>query len=237
MPSVKLSSHTILAAIITLCLAGTALAAPAGLGGMDVALYQGASLLAETTTNDSGTFLLEGVEAGAYNVVVSDPAGAFNLDFALEVAAEEAPATIAGHVFGCDYADFSLGVVARVVSPSEGEELAVDRVMVKPRHWARGFKESSGRVKVKIWGSGLDMIETVTLKSDKGEVSTADVRVVPSKDLAIATFFKGEAYDSLVPAGVGARDIFSLEVIIGTSEGDLTYPKEIRKVGRNRPNH
>jgi hypothetical protein len=236
MTSAKISRYAILLPALILCLAGTVWAGPAGLGDLDVALYQGDVLLDETATNDSGTFLLEGVAAGSYRVVVTDPGGAFLLDFLIEVEEGEAPAAIAGQLFGCAYADFSLNALARVVGPEGSDGLDSDRAAISPRRWAPQFEKSLGKVKVRVWGTGLDLIETVTLQNETGEVSTADIRLIPLKGRAVATFFRAAAYEELVPEGAGVGEAVPVEIVIGWDGDDQVYSKQILVVGRNKQN-
>ncbi len=232
----KISRYTVLLPALLLCLAGTVQAGPAGLADLDVALYQGDVLLDQTATNDSGTFLLEGVEAGSYRVVITDPAGAFLLDFLIEVEEGEAPAAIAGQVFACAYADFSLNALARVVGPEGSVDLEVKRAAIRPRRWAPQFEKSLGKAKVKVWGTGLDLIETVTMQNDTGEVSTADIRLIPLKNQAMATFFRAAAYEELVPEGAVVGDSVPVDIVIGWDGDDFIFARQVLIVGRNKQN-
>jgi hypothetical protein len=231
----SLTRITIIATALILLTAGFSAADFQSQPGYTVALMQGDVSVAEVLTDDAGAFSFVDVVAGSYLLQVTDPAGAVELKFALDVPVEKEPALVAGRLTTDPDQDVGLQITANALGEGEIAATAIDSAAISPRKWNRKFLRSRGKVKVKLSGTGLEAVSLVTMESVAGTISTDDIVLDEEEEgKAKAVFRKAEAFEALIPEDAVRGDRIEVTVLV-TYPGDVqSFEKSVILLGKTR---
>jgi hypothetical protein len=128
-----------------------------------------------------------------------------------------------------------LGILAFVAPTLAPAAVVLDAASpaVKPA-WNVNWAHANGKLKVRLAGTGLEEITTITLTSATGTIASALLAIDPETGELSATFPKGAAFTALVPVGATRGDTVALQVGVVTAAETLGFDRTIRIVGKPR---
>ncbi|HEY5999088.1 MAG TPA: carboxypeptidase regulatory-like domain-containing protein [bacterium] len=228
------------AAVLALALCAPVHVFAAGIAGATVRLVDTVTTVAfgTATTDADGAFLFEGVPAGAYSLEVdtADLKGQSRQLF--DLAADKAPARIAGRVTTLEGADLSLQVNAAITAPGTGAIALNPGYPKVQRAWNRNWTHAAGKLHVRLAGTGLEGLEKVVLTSATGSIESTVIVLDPEDGEYHAIFPKAAAFTALVPADAGRGTAVQVSVGVTTATGTGSYDVWVRIVGpKMAPRH
>lgn len=235
-------------AMLAAALCAPALVLAAGVPGAtvdlvcaDTTICAGVVLPTSVTTDAEGAFAFDGLIQAPWvlQVTLTDaavpPVTTKYAEVAFAVAADKAPARLAGRVTTLDGADVSLQVNAMIVAPgAAGIVLDPGYPKIQPA-WNRNWVRANGRLHVRLAGTGLEGLEKVVLTSAAGSIETTTIVLDPLDGEYHAVFAKRAAFAALVPADAVRGDVVPITVALTNALGTDTFDASFRIVGPKKP--
>jgi hypothetical protein len=226
-------SVRVVAAVLALALCAPVHVFAAGIAGATVRLVDTVTTVAFGTvvTDAEGAFVFDGVPAGSYSLEVdtADLKGQSRQLF--DLAAEKAPAHVAGRATTLEGADLSLQVNATIAAPGAGAITLDPGYPRIQRAWNRNWTHANGMLQVRLAGSGLEGLEKVVLTSATGSIESTVIVLDPVDGEYRATFPKAAAFTALVPADAGRGTAVQVSVGVTTATATAAFDVWVRVVG------
>jgi len=216
-------------------------AAALGVPGAVVALYDqgttdcvyepGTTTCLAATTDAEGAFVFENLAAGTYRLEADDALAGRSaaIDFAIDPTI--GPARLRGLVEENDLATASFAVTAFATSMDFVDVVVADGYpRVQPK-WNRRWTRSSGKLHVRIAGTGLEAVTEVSLASAIGLITATRLVFDPVDGKLHAIFPKGAAFESLAGPDAQRGDTVALQVGVTTPAGTQLFDASARIVG------
>lgn len=237
-------------AVLAATLFAPALVLAAGIPGATVSLVCTDSVICAdplvvvpgpVTTDAEGGFAFDGLAAAPWRleVVVTDPLDPIltikGAQVAFTVAADKAPARLAGRVTTLEGADVSLQVNAVILAAGTGGIVLDPGYPIIQPAWNLNWLHANGRLHVRLAGTGLENLTQVTLTSATGTIATDRIFFDPLLGEYRAVFAKRAAFAALVPADAVRGAVIPVKVGLTTAVGTDEFDASFRIVGPKKP--